>query len=69
MVFFTHFSKMHSISASSSELDESLDQLEDRLLQEDECASGGAPGWSISSKTLSLKLTQVGTLRFLPLSL
>ena len=60
---------MRSISASSSELHESLDELDDWLLLEDESASGGAPGLNISSKALSVQLRKAGTLSFLPLSL
>ena len=69
MFFLAHFPKMRSISASSSELDESLDELDDWLLLEDESASEGAPGLNISSKALSSQLRKAGTLRFLPLPL
>ena len=49
MFLLKHFPKMHSISASSSELDESFDELEDWLLLEDESASGGLPGSLLQS--------------------
>ena len=44
---------MRSISVSSSELDESLDELEDWLLLEDESASGGAPGSLLQSSVIT----------------
>ena len=59
--FLTHFPKMRSISASSSDLDESLDELEDWLLLEEEYASGGARGLNISSKALSSQLGKART--------
>ena len=62
-------SALHVLFDASSELDESLDELDDWLLLEDESASGGAPGLNISSKALSSQLRKARTLRFLRLSL
>eukprot|EP00670_Eutreptiella_braarudii_P028034 CAMPEP_0174383654 /NCGR_PEP_ID=MMETSP0811_2-20130205/125392_1 /TAXON_ID=73025 ORGANISM="Eutreptiella gymnastica-like, Strain CCMP1594" /NCGR_SAMPLE_ID=MMETSP0811_2 /ASSEMBLY_ACC=CAM_ASM_000667 /LENGTH=54 /DNA_ID=CAMNT_0015537337 /DNA_START=54 /DNA_END=218 /DNA_ORIENTATION=+ len=51
---------MSPISASSSELNESLNEMDDKL--EDESAAGGLPSLNISSKALSSQLRNAGTM-------